>query len=89
MYGDFAIDRVTGRQVGHQMLLVQWYRGNKVIIVPESHDDSGSLDVPSGVHLLLAGVDMLRLTRRGDWPESFSDDEADDLDTDKNEPNHD
>jgi branched-chain amino acid transport system substrate-binding protein len=88
-YGDFAIDRVTGRQLGHQMLLVQWYRGNKVIIVPESHDDSGSLDVPSGVHLLLAGVDMLRLTRRGDWPESFSDDEADDLDTDKNEPNHD
>ena len=89
MYGDFAIDRVTGRQLGHQMLLVQWYRGNKVIIVPESHDDSGSLDVPSGVHLLLAGVDMLRLTRRGDWPESFSDDEADDVDTDKNERNHD
>ena len=89
MYGDFAIDRVTGRQLGHQMLLVQWYRGNKVIIVPESHDDSGSLDVPSGVHLLLAGVDMLRLTRRGDCPESFSDDEPDDLDTDKNERNHD
>jgi branched-chain amino acid transport system substrate-binding protein len=89
MYGDFAIDRVTGRQVGHQMLLVQWYRGNKVIIVPESHDDSGSLDVPSGVHLLLAGVDILRLTRRRGEIESFSDDEHDDSDTDGNGRNHD
>ena len=35
LYGDFAIDRVTGRQVGHQMLLVQWHQGNKVIVEPE------------------------------------------------------
>jgi branched-chain amino acid transport system substrate-binding protein len=89
MYGDFAIDRVTGRQIGHQMLLVQWYRGNKVIIVPESHDDSGSLEVPSGVHLLLAGVRMLRLSRRGGEIESFNDEEHDDSDTDGNERNHD
>ena len=89
MYGDFAIDRMTGRQLGHQMLLIQWYRGNKVIIVPESHDDSGSLDVPSGVHLLLAGVDMLRLSRRGGEIETFSDEEPDDSDTDGNERNHD
>src|SRR5258708_32663550 len=24
-FGDFAIDRVTGRQIGHRMLLVQWH----------------------------------------------------------------
>ena len=89
MYGDFAIDRVNGRQLGHQMLLVQWYRGAKVIIVPESHDDSGSLDVPSGVHLLLAGVKMLRLTRRGSSTETFSDEEADDINPDKDERDHD
>lgn len=73
MFGDFAIDRITGRQVGHQMLLVQWHRGRKVIIEPDSHDDSNSLDLPSGVHLLLAGVDLLRLNRSDDSIESLSD----------------
>ena len=74
MFGDFSIDRVTGRQIGHQMLLVQWHRGRKVIIVPESHDDSGSLDFPAGWRLLLAGFQALRLSR------------PDDLDDDENEP---
>jgi branched-chain amino acid transport system substrate-binding protein len=64
MYGDFSIDRVTGRQLGHKMLLVQWHRGRKVIIQPESHTDTGSLDFPSGWKLLLAGADLLRLSRR-------------------------
>jgi branched-chain amino acid transport system substrate-binding protein len=86
MYGDFAIDRVTGRQLGHQMLLVQWHRGRKVIITPESHDDSGSLDLPSGVHLLLAGADLFRLTRRDDSAESLGDDESD---PDNDERHHD
>jgi branched-chain amino acid transport system substrate-binding protein len=86
MYGDFAIDRVTGRQVGHQMLLIQWHRGRKVIITPESHDDSGSLDLPSGVHLLLAGADLFRLTRRDDSAESLGDDEPD---PDNDERHHD
>ena len=67
MFGDFSIDRVTGRQLGHQMLLVQWHRGRKVIIVPESHDDSGSLDFPAGWRLLLAGFEALRLTRPAIW----------------------
>ena len=71
MFGDFAIDRVTGRQLGHQMLLVQWHRGRKVIIVPESHDDSGSLDFPAGWRLLLAGVEALRLSRPDDLQESL------------------
>jgi branched-chain amino acid transport system substrate-binding protein len=77
MFGDFSIDRVTGRQIGHQMLLVQWHRGKKVIIVPESHDDSGSLGVPSGLRLLLAGIEMLRLRRPDDSQESLDDDDPD------------
>ena len=86
MFGDFSIDRVTGRQLGHQMLLVQWHRGRKVIIVPESHDDSGSLDLPSGLRLLLAGVEMLRLSRRDDSQESI---DEDDPDLGRDERNHD
>ncbi|HEY9158795.1 ABC transporter substrate-binding protein [Candidatus Binatus sp.] len=86
MFGDFSIDRVSGRQLGHQMLLVQWHRGRKVIIAPESHDDSGSLDFPSGLRLLLAGVEMLRLSRRDDSRESLGDAESD---LDKDERNHD
>jgi branched-chain amino acid transport system substrate-binding protein len=66
MFGEFSIDRVTGRQLGHKMLLVQWHRGRKVIIQPESHTDTGSLDFPSGWKLLLAGADLLRLNRRDD-----------------------
>ena len=91
MFGDFSIDRVTGRQLGHQMLLVQWHRGRKVIIAPESHDDSGSLDFPSGIRLLLAGIEMLRLSRHDDSHESLGDheNESDDPDLDRDERNHD
>jgi branched-chain amino acid transport system substrate-binding protein len=89
MFGDFSIDRISGRQLGHQMLLVQWHRGRKVIIIPESHDDSGSLDFPAGWRLLLAGAEMLRLSRRDDSQESLDDDEPDDSDRGKDEPDHD
>jgi branched-chain amino acid transport system substrate-binding protein len=85
IFGDFAIDP-TGRQVGHRMLLVQWHRGRKVIILPESHDDSGSLDFPAGWRLLLAGAEALRLTRPDDSNESLDDDDSD---SDKDEPSHD
>jgi branched-chain amino acid transport system substrate-binding protein len=84
MFGDFSIDRVTGRQLGHQMLLVQWHRGRKVIIVPESHDDSGSLDFPAGWRLLLAGIEALRLSRPDDL-----DDNENDPDVGKDERDHD
>jgi len=59
MFGDFSIDRVTGRQLGHKMLLVQWQRGRKVIIHPEEHSASGLHDSLPGWRLLLAGVEML------------------------------
>jgi branched-chain amino acid transport system substrate-binding protein len=59
MFGDFSIDRVTGRQLGHKMLLVQWQRGRKVIIHPEAHSQSGLHDSLPGWRLLLAGVEML------------------------------
>ena len=87
MFGDFSIDRVTGRQVGHQMLLVQWHRGRKVIIVPESHDDSGSLDFPAGWRLILAGFEALRLSRPDDL--DGDEDDPDDPDVDKDERDHD
>ncbi len=38
-YGDFAIERSSGRQIGHQVLLVQWHGGRKMLISPESHAD--------------------------------------------------
>ena len=75
MFGDFSIDRVSGRQIGHQMLLVQWHRGRKIIIVPESHDDSDSF--PSGRRLLLAGIERLRFSRRDEPQESLDDNDPD------------
>ena len=69
MFGDFSIDRVTGRQLGHAMLLVQWHAASKVIIQPEAHADVGSLDFPSGWSLLLAGLNLFKLSRRDDPPE--------------------
>jgi branched-chain amino acid transport system substrate-binding protein len=64
MFGDFSIDRVTGRQLGHKMLLVQWQRGRKVIIHPEAHTNTGLHDSLPGWRLLVAGAEMLGLTHR-------------------------
>ena len=44
LFGDFAIDRVTGRQIGHKVLLVQWHGGEKVVIHPDAHADPGTLE---------------------------------------------
>ena len=63
-FGDFAIDRVTGRQIGHRMLLVQWHGGQKVVIDPDAHVEAGTLEVPSGWQLLLASFQRFKLTRR-------------------------
>ncbi|MGH7950181.1 MAG: ABC transporter substrate-binding protein, partial [Candidatus Binataceae bacterium] len=64
LFGNFAIDRVTGRQIGHKMLLVQWHAGRKVIVEPEQHADRGELEFPTGFRLLMAGWQMLKLSRR-------------------------
>jgi branched-chain amino acid transport system substrate-binding protein len=62
-FGDFAIDQESGRQLGHKMVLVQWHAGRKVIINPEPDLGSGELEFPSGWRLLLAALQMLRITR--------------------------
>ena len=53
--GDFAIDRVTGRQTGHAMLLVQWHGGRKVIIDPEAHADSRHARISAGMAAIARG----------------------------------
>jgi branched-chain amino acid transport system substrate-binding protein len=74
LFGDFAIDPRTGRQVGHQMTLVQWHGGRKIIIEPEPHEDAGSLEFPSGWRILLAGLEMLKLNRNPDDDDERRDD---------------
>jgi branched-chain amino acid transport system substrate-binding protein len=74
LFGNFAIDPRTGRQVGHQMTLVQWHGGRKVIIEPEPAEDTGSLEFPSGWRILLAGLDMLKLNRNPDDDDERRDD---------------
>jgi len=65
-FGDFSIDRVTGRQVGHRVLLVQWHGGQKVVIDPEAHVETGTLEFPTGWRLILASFQRFKLTRRND-----------------------
>jgi branched-chain amino acid transport system substrate-binding protein len=65
LYGDFAIDRVSGRQIAHQMLLVQWHMGRKAIIEPQSHAEAGAIEFPSGWRLIVASMRSLKLTLGG------------------------
>jgi len=64
LFGDFAIDPVSGRQVGHKMLLVQWHRGRKVLIDAEPDPNDGAIEFPSGWRLVLASMQYFRLSRR-------------------------
>ncbi len=64
LFGDFAIDPVSGRQVGHKMLLVQWHRGRKVLIDSEPDPNDGAIEFPSGWRLVLASMQYFRLSRR-------------------------
>jgi branched-chain amino acid transport system substrate-binding protein len=79
LYGDFAIDRVTGRQIAHQMLLVQWHMGRKAIIEPQSHAETGTIEFPSGWRLIVASMRGLKLTLGGGAhdDEESADDEND------------
>jgi branched-chain amino acid transport system substrate-binding protein len=81
LFGDFAIDRVTGRQIGHRMLLVQWHGGQKVVIDPEAHVDGGTLEFPTGWQLILASFQRFKMTGRRD---NDADDDRDG-EQDKNE----
>ncbi len=72
MLGGFAIDRVTGRQLAHQPLLVQWHLGRRVIVDPVHHADRGEIEFPSGWRLILSSFRSVRLEERG-----AEDDDAD------------
>ena len=65
LFGAFAINRVTGQQLEHQMLLVQWHEGRKHIIGPDEQNADGDLEFPSGWRLLLGAAGRLRINRRG------------------------
>jgi branched-chain amino acid transport system substrate-binding protein len=62
-FGDFAIEPVSGRQIAHKMLIIQWHAGRKVIIRPEPDLHSGVVEFPSGWRLLLALPQILRVKR--------------------------
>jgi branched-chain amino acid transport system substrate-binding protein len=62
-FGDFALDRETGRQLGHKMLLIQWHEGHKQLIDPNS-EDAGELEFPVAWRLLMASAGLLRPRRR-------------------------
>jgi branched-chain amino acid transport system substrate-binding protein len=66
LFGDFAIDRVSGRQIGHKVLLVQWHGGEKIVIHPDAHAEPGTLEFPSGWRLLLASLSNLYVNLRRD-----------------------
>ncbi|HVC43688.1 MAG TPA: ABC transporter substrate-binding protein [Candidatus Binataceae bacterium] len=80
MFGDFAIDPLSGRQVGHRMLLVQWHNGRKVLIDAEPDPNAGALEFPSGWRLMAASFGWLRLYRRD---EPYADSSAEDDDDEK------
>jgi branched-chain amino acid transport system substrate-binding protein len=72
LFGEFALDRVTGRQIGHKMLLVQWHENQKVVIHPDAHADLGTLELPSGWRLILTSFKNLRMTSGPRRPRSAS-----------------
>lgn len=82
LFGDFAIDRVSGRQIAHKMLLVQWHMGRKAIIEPQSHAETGAIEFPSGWRLIVASIRGLKVTIGGG---ARHDDEADDDDESRDE----
>ena len=81
LFGDFQIDRVTGRQIAHKMLLVQWHGGRKVIIDPEIHAATGELNLPSGFSLILASFRILKLKIAEQLAHEPGDDDENDNDS--------
>jgi branched-chain amino acid transport system substrate-binding protein len=83
LFGDFAIDPVSGRQVGHKMLLVQWHRGRKVLIDAEPNPNDGAIEFPSGWRLVLASMQYFRLSRRERNHHRQDRDDTDEVDDDE------
>jgi branched-chain amino acid transport system substrate-binding protein len=82
LFGDFAIDPISGRQVGHKMLLVQWHRGRKILIDDEPDPDAGAIEFPSGWRMVLASMHYFGLSRdnrepAGEVMDEIEDDEED------------
>lgn len=73
LFGGFAIDRVTGRQVNHQLMLVQWHGGRKVIIEPEPRLDAGAIEFPSGWRLIMSSFQIFKLSRGKQAPQDGQD----------------
>jgi branched-chain amino acid transport system substrate-binding protein len=76
-FGDFAIDRVTGRQIAHRVLLVQWHVGQKVVIDPDAHVETGELEFPSGWQLIVASFQRFKITRHNDAEEADAEQDDD------------
>ncbi len=87
LFGDFAGDPLSGRQIGHQMLLVQWHRGRKVLIDPEPDPDAGAIEFPSGWRMVLASINYFRLSGRDRDPAAKTSHEEppDEIDDDKSD----
>ncbi len=68
LFGDFAIEPVSGEQVAHRMLVVQWHQGRKVIIRPEPTLDLVELEFPPGWRLLLGSLRNVLMRRRAADP---------------------
>jgi hypothetical protein len=82
LFGDFAIDPTSGRQVGHKMLLVQWHRGRKVLIDDQPDPNAGAIEFPSGWRMVLASMHYFGLSRdnrepAGEVMDEIEDDEED------------
>lgn len=81
LFGDFAIDRVTGRQIAHKVLLIQWHEARKVVIEPEPDLEAGALEFPAGFRLILSSFQLFKLSRRYEAeevePEAEKEDEGD------------
>jgi len=48
-YGDFRLDAASGRQIGHETVLVQWQGGEKKVIWPVRVAEAGLMKMHSGV----------------------------------------
>jgi branched-chain amino acid transport system substrate-binding protein len=73
LFGGFAIDRITGRQLNHQLMLVQWHGGKKVIIDPEPRLDTGAIEFPSGWRLITSSLQIFKLSRGKHAPHDSQD----------------